>query len=246
MARMRIGDMLVNVGLIDELQLQSALSHQRQFGGRLGDVLVDMGMVDEMMLYKGLARQMSVPLVSIAESPPARTIVAQLPTDVSRRHELVAVAANEREVTIAMSDPSNIEAIDEVGFKTGKRVKVLLAPAREIEWAHRRYFHGDHSPCPPPRVRSSVDEISQMEVMHRGGESSHRVATNPAMAALPPDPTLHIGEPVTATAPPDQDPLEDVAAHLDECTQLLRLLVDTCVSRGIFTREEYLDRVRNS
>jgi hypothetical protein len=243
---MRIGDMLVKVGLIDEMQLQSALAHQRQYGGRLGDVLINNGMVDEMMLYKGLARQMNVPLVSIPEALPARTIVAQVPTEVCRRHEIIAVASDDREVTVAMSDPSNMDAVDEVGFKTGKRVKVVLAPAREIEWAQRRFFGGEKTPCPPPKQRGATQEMSGMEIVHAGGDGSHRVPTNPHMAALPPDQTLHIGDPIATTMPPDQDPLDDVATTLEECTQLLRVLVDTCVSRGVFTREEYLDRVRKA
>ena len=256
MARMRIGDMLVKVGLIDEMQLSSGLAHQRQFGGQLGDVLIEKGFVDEMMLYRGLAKQLGVELVELPTRLPSRGVVDIVPREVCKKNMLIAIAGDERGVTIAMSDPSSIDAIDEVGFKTGRSVTIVLAPAREIQWAHQRFFNGSTRDCPPPKTKAAASEAGGMEIFHRGGER-HRVPTNPRMQDLPPDPTLHVGEPVMSSDPtlhvgepimsseaPDGGELEGVAASLDESTHLLRLLVDTCVSRGVFTREEYLERVR--
>ena len=60
MARLRIGDMLVKARLIDEMQLSSALAHQKKWGGRLGDVLIELGFLDEMMLWKGLSKQLGL------------------------------------------------------------------------------------------------------------------------------------------------------------------------------------------
>ena len=108
MARMRLGDMLIAAGLIDEMQLSAALAHQRQWGGRLGDVLLDKGFLDESVLYMGLARQMHVPLVSIVQLDPAREAVTAVPIELCKKHDLIGIALQDRELTVAMVDPSNV------------------------------------------------------------------------------------------------------------------------------------------
>lgn len=238
---MRLGDMLIAAGLIDEMQLSAALAHQRQWGGRLGDVLLDKGFLDEQVLYLGLARQLNVPLVSIPELDPPREAVTAVPIEICKKHDLMPVALKDRELTIAMVDPSNVGAVDEVAFRTGLRVRTVIAPSREIEWAHRRYFHGEHRPCPPPRTRAARIPTGTMEIVQVGG-AVDRVGPPPTSEgdALPPDPTLHLGDPVLT----GDDPVERLGESLDDTTHLLRLLVETCLARGIFTREEYLDRVR--
>jgi type IV pilus assembly protein PilB len=224
MARLRIGDLLVQVGLIDEMQLQAALSQQRQWGGRLGDVLIDKGFVDEMMLYRGLAKQLRTELVAIPHLELSQDIVRSLPEDVCLKHGVLPIARDDREVTVAMSDPGNIEALDEIGFRSGVRVKTVLAPSREIEWAHRRFFHGEMGPCPPPKTKRERLPTGKIEIVR-----PERERDAPARAA----PT-----------PADGDPIERAELALAETTHLLRLLVDTCVKQGLFTREEYLERVR--
>lgn len=240
MARMRLGDMLIAAGLIDEMQLSAALAHQRQWGGRLGDVLLDKGFLDENVLYLGLSRQMHVPLVSIVQLDPTRAAVTAVPVELCKKHDLIGIALEDRELTVAMVDPSNVAAIDEIGFRTGLRVKTAIAPAREIEWAHRRYFHGEHRPCPPPKTRAQRVATGQMEIVQVGGGVMRAAAATTEGDALPPDPTLHLGDPVLTS----DDPIERLGESLDDTTHLLRLLVDTCVQRGIFSREEYLERVR--
>src|SRR4051812_7015384 len=140
MARLRIGDMLIKAGLIDELQLQSALAQQKQWGGRLGDILVDKGFLDEMMLWRGLSKQLGVPLVSIPDTPLVPEIIAQLPREICEKHDIFPIRREDRVLTVATSDPSNVGALDDVGFRTGLKIKVVIAPAREIEWAIR-HFH---------------------------------------------------------------------------------------------------------
>lgn len=241
---MRLGDMLIAAGLIDEMQLSAALAHQRQWGGRLGDVLLDKGFLDEEMLYRGLARQMDLPLVSILEVNPTREAVRAVPVELAKKHDLFPVALDGREITIAMVDPTNVPAVDEVAFRTGLRVRTVLAPSREIEWAIRRFYQGDNRPCPPPRTKAERVPTGMLEIVQVGGGAR---ATSPRPVAettegdpLPPDPTLHLGDPVLTR----EDPLEQLGESLDDTTHLLRLLVETCIARGIFSREEYLERVR--
>jgi hypothetical protein len=242
MARMRIGDMLIRAGLIDEMQLSAGLAHQKQWGGRLGDALIDKGFVDEIMLYRGLAHQTGVPLVSLTSLDVTRAALAAVPREICERHELIPVALVDRLLTVASADPSNVSGIDEVRFATGLNVKMVLAPAREIEWSHRRFFLRMNETCPPARTRQARVTTNQMQIIQMGHSQSPPAPVTMEGDALPPDPTLHMGDPVRSL----EDRVRDREESLRQSTALLRLLVESCVSRGIFTREEYLERMRKN
>ena len=268
MARVRIGDMLVKAGLIDEMQLQSALAQQKQWGGRIGDILVDKGFVDEMMLWKGLSKQLGVPLVSLPTLGIPRELAATIPKDLCEKNEIFPIKREERQVTVATSNPNNVGGLDEIAFRLGLKLKVVLAPQREIDWAIRHLHMGDPSPCPPPRERYRPElngemQIVQSDQMVPGAVPApseppkmQLVATAPG---LPPTwvPTLPGGAPpmrqpslvpVPATTPrPGEMPTtaSEAEASLREATQLLKAVIEVCVSKGIFTREEYIERLKS-
>lgn len=275
---MRIGDMLVRAGLIDEMQLQTALSLQRQWGGKLGDILVEQGFLDEMMLWRGLSRQLDVPLVSLTTNAADRDVLALVSRDLCERLEIVPVARDERSVVIATSDPNNIGALDEVAFRIGLKVKTVLAPQREVAWAIRHHYRGDPQPCPPPRQRRTLPTDPPA----------------PALPSAPPPPTLPAPPPTAPTPPPvlttgpasyvgaaspdprreparAATPLAEIAQasgrptwsapaagaawgaapgaapgaeeQLRQANEVLAALVELCIQRGVFTREELRARI---
>ncbi len=236
---------MIRAGLIDEMQLNSALALQRQWGGKLGDVLVNNGFLDEMMLWRGLSKQLGVPLVSLPEMPFPPGIEASLPVDMCQKHSLVPVLRDDKGLTVATSDPNNVGGIDEVGFRAGARLRIVMAPDREVEWAIRRLYFGERGACPLPRAK-------------REDSSAPTAASTPS----PPPPLPPLSFSATATSNAE---LAAMAAKLAATTQgpwwrqqtsseaedairetahLLRFLVEACVQRGIFTREQYLARLR--
>lgn len=247
MARMRIGDLLIAAGLIDEMQLSAALSHQRQWGGRLGDALVDKGFLDEMMLWKGLSKQLGLPLVSLPDLEIPASVVAALPAELAQRYDVFPVRVQDRELVLATSDPGNVDMLDEIAFRTGLKVRPALAPPREIEWAIRHYHLGDASPCPPPRTRR-VLVTDRFEVVHTDhayrDDTGDVFASSPAPSPAPASPPASRNLVASVGPASDAEAIQRVEARLRETTHLLRLLVDTCVQRGLFSREEYLERMR--
>ncbi len=244
-ARIRIGDLLVKAQLIDEMQLQSALAHQRQWGGKLGDVLVNNGFVDEMMLWRGLSKQLGVQLISLPDERFVPGIEKQIPLELCEKHQVVPVLRDDKGLTLATSDPNNLGGIDDVAFRTGTRLRVVLAPDREIEWAIRRLYRGENAPCPPPRLRRPP----QVPIMapappqaptgpHLGHETQTPIAQLAAAAAAV----------VAASSPAGpwwtQPTASDAEVSIRETAHVLRFLVEACVQRGWFTREEYLARLR--
>lgn len=305
MPRMRLGDMLIRAGLIDEMQLNAALAHQRQWGGKLGDILVQQDVLDEMMLWRGLSRQLNVPLVSLTEIRILPELLAALPAEMCERLEIVPLARDDRSITIATSDPNNIGALDEVAFRTGLKVKTVLAPAREVEWAIRVGYHGERSVCPPPRTKRRFDSALEIGTPVAAPpvppqaplpRSPSRPSPGVAMASLPPQyaappgtqppqfvspaltPAPTLGLPHTHTPVPNT-PLSELTAprrtstssslgtplgaslmappagvrsealsveeQLSQANDLLRALVELCIQRGVFTRDELWARLMN-
>jgi type IV pilus assembly protein PilB len=252
-ARIRIGDLLVKAQLIDEMQLQSALAHQRQWGGKLGDILVTNGFLDEMMLWRGLSKQLGVQLVSLPDERFVPGIEKQVPLELCEKHQVVPVLRDDKGLTLATSDPNNLGGIDEVAFRTGTRLRVVLAPDREVEWAIRRLYHGENTPCPPPRFRRApqapiaapAPPQSVPAATQALGRDTHTpLAQLAAVAAV-----LGGSSSPPAPAPPagpwwNQPTASDAEVAIRETAHLLRFLVEVSVQRGWFTREEYLARLR--
>ena len=114
----RLGDLLVREGLITKEQLQAALNEQRNTGMRLGYTLVKLGIVEETEITKMLARQYRMPAVDLARFEVDERIVKLIPTEVAVRHTVLPLKREGRTLTVAMANPTNLDAIDELRFST--------------------------------------------------------------------------------------------------------------------------------
>jgi type IV pilus assembly protein PilB len=133
----RIGELLKAAGLISEQQLQSALEEQSSTGLRLGRILVASGAVSELQLTQVLSNQLSVAWVSLPHVDLTEELLLLIPREVATKWELVPVhfrIGEERQkiLYIAISDPTNLEAMQDVAKLTGMNVRPLIAPPSEI------------------------------------------------------------------------------------------------------------------
>ncbi|HEY6106471.1 MAG TPA: hypothetical protein VIV59_10840, partial [Anaeromyxobacteraceae bacterium] len=149
--RKRLGELLLEAGVIDGNQLQAALGHQRKWGGRLGQALVDLRLTSEASIVEALSQKFGyevVPLEALEGGPLLDAALKLLPGEVARRHNVLPYAADTSTVSVAMSDPGNIAVVDEIRFRAGRRVKVALAGDREIAAAVRRFYYpGEKEPA---------------------------------------------------------------------------------------------------
>lgn len=254
MARLRLGEILVQQGHLDELQLNAALAYQRQWGGRFGTILVEQEMVDETAMYEALAAQSGMRLVSIAKLNPPPNVVTLLPLDYCEQKRVIVCALQEakRVVGVATSEPQDPSIQDDVGFRTGQNARVVVAPEREIEWAIRHYFKGDPSPCPPPKVKRvtpTADEfkivdaagktvmksMEQLRAEHEAQQQQQRKSAEGAAEMS--GPFAASRPPATGIAPLEQE-MAKLRAGLAEQTIVIRCLVDLCIRHGIFAGEE--------
>ena len=135
-----IGECLRQAGIVTETDLQSALIEHKRSGERLGSVLIRMGLATERQIAKALADQLGFQYVELAESPLDPAVVVLIPKELALGRNCVAVAAERNVLTVAMSDPLMFTLVQDLEFRTGYRIKQVVATRDEIiEAIHLSY-----------------------------------------------------------------------------------------------------------
>jgi len=152
MARVRIGEMLVQQGRIDAHQLESALAHQRRWGGRLGNAIVHLGFMKEHAVLEVVGGQLGVPFVAIGDRHVPPQVLALVPQKLIRARKVLPLArlteTRRGPLVVALPDPSDLHALDEVAFATGMEVKPVLASEADLDEAIARLLDGVVKPRP--------------------------------------------------------------------------------------------------
>jgi type IV pilus assembly protein PilB len=130
--RKKIGECLIQAGLISETDLQIALAEHKRTGDRLGAVLVRMNLATEKQIAKALAHQLGFAYVNLVENPPEATAVVLIPKDVSMKRACIAVGLEKNLLTVAMADPLLFSLVQDLEFQTGYRIKQVVATTAEI------------------------------------------------------------------------------------------------------------------
>jgi len=136
----RLGELLVRENLISLQQLQKAQDEQRKTGGRLGSLLVKQGAIAEQDLTSFLSKQYGVPAISLKDFDIDEEVLKLIPRATAEKHQVVPVNRAGSSLIVAMSDPSNIFAVDDIKFLTGYNVEVVVASEEAIKEAIERYY----------------------------------------------------------------------------------------------------------
>lgn len=142
----RLGELLIDAEVIDETQLQAALGHQRRWGMKLGQALLDLKLAGEPQIVAALSRKFGYEAADLGALQPGPLLDGALklvPREVAARHSLLPVSADSNTLTVAMADPTNIAVVDELSFRTGRRIKIAIAGERELAAAVRRLYFGE-------------------------------------------------------------------------------------------------------
>ncbi len=136
----RLGELLVRENLISLTQLQKAQDETRKNGSRLGYSLTKLGIINEEDLTAFLSKQYGVPSINLSEWEVTNDVIQLVPTELAKRHQLIPVNRAGATLIVAMSDPSNIYAIDDLKFRTGLNIEVVVASEVAIDEAIQRYY----------------------------------------------------------------------------------------------------------
>src|SRR5713226_8836269 len=158
----RLGELLVRENLISLQQLQKAQEEQKA-GGRIGYHLTKLGFIEESELTNFLSKQYGVPSINLKEFDIDAEVVRLVPKDVAEKHQCIPVNRAGASLILAMSDPSNIYAIDDIKFLTGYNIEVVVASEQAIKEALEKYY-AEKGPS-YDEVMEGFDE-SEIEVGH--------------------------------------------------------------------------------
>jgi type IV pilus assembly protein PilB len=140
--RKKIGEMLLDAGLIDDYQLSAAIGDQRQWGGRLCSVLVRFGFVSEKTVASFLEKQLGEKCISLAKREISPEVLRRVTYDIADKYNILPLEFERGVLTIAISDPTDFETIDTLGFMLGARIKPILALELDIRRAVKRHYEG--------------------------------------------------------------------------------------------------------
>jgi type IV pilus assembly protein PilB len=138
----RLGEILVKESLITQDQLQKALEFQRVNGGKLGSCLQKMGFITDDDITGVLSRQYGVPSINLKYYEIDPTVIRLIPQDTAMRYQVVPLSRVGSVLTIAMTDPTNVFAMDDVKFMTGFNVEPVVASEAAISDAISRFYGG--------------------------------------------------------------------------------------------------------
>ncbi|MFT6267462.1 MAG: MSHA biogenesis protein MshE [Alphaproteobacteria bacterium] len=138
--KVRLGDLLVQNGLITDEQLQKALSEQRQSGRKLGATLVSMGVVTEFQLLELLSEHLKVPLINLSDFKASVNAVRLLPEIQARRYRALVLEDRGDTLLVGMSDPADINAVDDLSAKLPKPIEVAVVSESQLFDAYENYY----------------------------------------------------------------------------------------------------------
>ncbi|MBI2379027.1 MAG: general secretion pathway protein GspE [Deltaproteobacteria bacterium] len=149
--RIKLGELLVRAGVITDARLKAALAEQKRWGGRLGKILVDMNFVSEDLMVKALSKQLALPMAKLDGAPIPREILSKIDPDFAQLNSICPerYVAERRALVVAMADPINVHAIDELSRMTGLRIEPTIGGERALAQAIARTFGRAYSEISP-------------------------------------------------------------------------------------------------
>lgn len=260
-ARPRLGELLIRANLISEPQLKTALAEQAKWGGKIGEILVRMSYVSEDMVMKALSRQLGIAKVELeqyGELP--RAIVARIPVGTARDCQAIAFQTEPdgKGLHVAMADPTDLKRLDELRSVTrGARIIPYFCGPSSIARAIARFYDGEESLDDADAGFKMVDHqgrtlVKSVDQLEKEAKAARAAAPRPAAGRPSASPVAAAPAPVAPTPAPRAAPTTGSASEtlvrLEEQQQrelgAMKALVELLIEKGVFSRDEYLARMR--
>ncbi len=220
----RLGELLVDAGLIDQLQLQAALAYQKEWGGRIGTILVRRGFVTDETIISVIEQQLGMRCLTFEQmSPPSAEMRKLIPAETAERFGIYPVKFENRTLEIATADPTDLKTLDDLSFQLGVRIKPVLAHDEDIEDAIAIYY--GPRPGHTRRQRRKPAERWAGTGERATGEEFEIVRSH----------ADHL-ESSKVQRPSPADGFDQ---------QMLAAVIDLLVEKGVISHEELLSRLRN-
>lgn len=223
----KLGDMLKEAGLIDEFQLQSALSYQSNWGGKLGAILIELHLIEETELARVIAEKLRTPYINLFEPEVSEKVIKLITPELAKKYHVVPVKKEGGALVLAMLDPLDIEAMDEIRFITGLTIRPSLALESEIRDAILKYYDRENIVRKPTKMsfhQREHDAGGEMEIIHGTDLNMPKKLKSDASS------------PVLPGGGTEQQMQEDDRMRIDALITLL-------IEKALITREELVSMI---
>lgn len=157
-----MGDILIKEDVINLDQLKSAIQEQKHSGRKLGETLLNLGYIDENQLVAYLSKQYAVPAINLEQFDVSEEALDLVPRDSALKHKLVPIDRSGSTLVVAMADPSNIFAIDDLKFATGQNIEVVVASERSIKTAIEKHYGSQEEWQKKVEAEKSQEEVGKL------------------------------------------------------------------------------------
>src|SRR5438876_1121276 len=164
----KLGEILLREGLITQDQLKKALLEQKNTGMRLGYTLVKLGFIEETEISKMLARQYRMPAVDLSRFEVNPKIIKLMPPDIAVKHTVLPLKREGRTLTVAIADPNNVTAIEDIKFVTRCDVFPVIAGEYTLRNAIERYYQ--QSDAQLQTLLKDIEAAEDLEVVEDSGD----------------------------------------------------------------------------
>lgn len=258
MARKKLGEMLIEAGVLDEARLRSALADQRRWGRSLGKTLVELRLIAEEDLVNVLGKHLGLPSIDLDKFEIPDSITRMIPDEMARQHQIVAFDQQMKFLDVAMVDPTNIGVTDELRIRTQMNIRPYLCGPRNMERALAKYHGGSQR----ADTGISFEGADMLDLEHTPQLERPRRATTPAASAPAPSaaqfaqndglrqypqrtapPMLSGGQLRDAEIDALQVRLQKLEALVARDEEVLRKLLALLIEKGVASRDEILERL---
>lgn len=157
-----MGDILIKEDVINLDQLKTAIQEQRETGKRLGETLLNLGYIDEHQLVAYLSKQYGVPAINLDQFEISHDILKSVTRETAIKHKLIPISKSGSTLVVAMSDPSNIFAVDDLKFATGNNIEVVVTSERSIRNAIERFYGSQQEWEDAQKARESTAAVDRL------------------------------------------------------------------------------------
>ena len=249
MASIRLGDLLVKAKVITEVQLKAALSEQQKWGGRLGEILVRMDTLTEDMLVRAISKQLNIPSVNLEQVqgvPPH--VRSKIPADVAKDLNALPLQLRDegKTLVVAMSEPQNVKQLDTLRSVSGCKISPQVAGRQAIARAFGRLYEGAGDVSDAEGSFKMVDIQGHTIIKDQASIRRPTAPAAPAPVARQTMPSMpeNLAWTGRRTAKNPLDSLREIEETQRREVAALKGMVEALIERGVFTREEYLAKVK--
>lgn len=235
MARKRIGEILIQAGVLGDAELKAALVEQRRWGGPLGNILIEMNMVTEEVLVKALSQQLNFPTVDLDVTEISDDVIDLVSGELAAQHRMMPFHVEGKFLDVAMSEPTNLGIIDELRIRTQLNVRSYLAGPKMIERAIERCYGPDVLDA----LRSSASTAPAGVLAGSQGNALNVSTSRPNIQVDRMRARERDGE-IRAL----QERISQLEALVNRDEDVLRKLMGLLVDKGVASREEILERIQ--